>query len=244
MPRGKPRVGSYPGRVIRRRRRSGQLRADGSISAAAQGCATPARTGHPRASRPRRRPRARYRDHRDRLVRGGDRDRRRRHDGDAAPERALDPGWRDFAAFVGDPRSERGRTARDGGAAVAPGAPGVVSVLRSTEHVLAYRADSDARFLAQTAARHHLALPPVQWADVRPAYVEVRPGGAHSLAEAMRRERLEWEGRHHRAEADCRARRSRRRHVGLHRSHPARAKTLHHLRVGATPRAGVRVHRS
>ena len=83
--------------------------------------------------------------------------------------------------------------------------PEVVSVLRSTEHVLAYRADSDARFLAQTAARHHLALPPVQWADVRPAYVEVRPGGAHSLAEAMRRERLEWEGRHHRAEADCRA---------------------------------------
>ena len=83
--------------------------------------------------------------------------------------------------------------------------PNVVSVLRSAKHVLAYRADSDARFLAQTAALHGLALPPVQWADVRPAYVEARPGGSHSLAEAMRREALAWEGQHHRAEADCRA---------------------------------------
>ena len=83
--------------------------------------------------------------------------------------------------------------------------PELLSTLRDAAAVLAWRADFDARVLAQTAALHHRALPPVSWADVRPAYVKARPGGRHSLAEAMRREGLEWEGRHHRAEADCRA---------------------------------------
>ena len=83
--------------------------------------------------------------------------------------------------------------------------PALVPVLREAEHVLAWRADFDARVLEQTAAFHNLAQPPVQWADVRPAYVDARPGGRHSLADAMRREGLTWEGRHHRAEADCRA---------------------------------------
>ena len=81
----------------------------------------------------------------------------------------------------------------------------VVSVLHNTRQVLAWRADSDARFLEQTATRHGLVLPPVQWADVHPTYVDARPGGSHSLAKAMRREALAWEGQHHRAEADCRA---------------------------------------
>ena len=83
--------------------------------------------------------------------------------------------------------------------------PELLSMLRSATHVLAWRADFDARVLMQTAALHHRALPPVSWTDVRPAYVKARPGGRHSLADAMRREGLEWEGRHHRAEADCRA---------------------------------------
>ena len=83
--------------------------------------------------------------------------------------------------------------------------PALVPVLREAEHVLAWRADFDARVLEQTAAFHNLALPPARWADVRPAYVDARPGGRHSLADAMRREGLAWEGRHHRAEADCRA---------------------------------------
>ena len=83
--------------------------------------------------------------------------------------------------------------------------PALVSVLRAAEHVLAWRADFDARVLEQTAAFHNLALPRAGWADVRPAYVDARPGGRHSLADAMRREGLAWEGRHHRAEADCRA---------------------------------------
>ena len=83
--------------------------------------------------------------------------------------------------------------------------PELLSTLRDAAAVLAWRADFDARVLAQTAALHHRALPPVSWADVRPAYVKARPGGRHSLADAMRCERLEWEGRHHRAEADCRA---------------------------------------
>ena len=60
--------------------------------------------------------------------------------------------------------------------------------------MLAWRADFDARVLAQTAAFHHRALPPVRWADVRPAYVKARPGGRHSLADAMRREGFEWGG--------------------------------------------------
>ena len=83
--------------------------------------------------------------------------------------------------------------------------PELLSMLRNAAHVLAWRADFDARVLVQTAALHHRALPPVSWTDVRPAYVKARPGGRHSLADAMRREGLEWEGRHHRAEADCRA---------------------------------------
>ena len=83
--------------------------------------------------------------------------------------------------------------------------PVLLSTLRDAAVVLAWRADFDARVLAQTAALHHRALPPVRWADVRPAYVKARPGGRHSLADAMRREGLAWEGRHHRAEADCRA---------------------------------------
>ena len=81
--------------------------------------------------------------------------------------------------------------------------PALVPVLREAKHVLAWRADFDARVLEQTAAFHNLALPPVRWADVRPAYADAR--GRHSLAGAMRREGLAWEGRHHRAEADCRA---------------------------------------
>lgn len=81
----------------------------------------------------------------------------------------------------------------------------LVRVLRQTSMTVAWRADFDARVLQQTAARHNLELPPVHWADVRPAYVEARPWRRHSLAAAMRRERLTWEGRHHRAEADCRA---------------------------------------
>ena len=82
--------------------------------------------------------------------------------------------------------------------------PALVSTMRTAEYVLAWRADFDARVIEQTAALHNLALPPVRWADVRPAYVEARPSGRHSLADAMRREGLEWEGRQHRAEADCR----------------------------------------
>ena len=83
--------------------------------------------------------------------------------------------------------------------------PELLSTLRNAAAVLAWRADFDVRVLAQTAALYHRTLPPVRWADVRPAYVKARPGGRHSLADAMRREGLEWEGRHHRAEADCRA---------------------------------------
>ena len=79
------------------------------------------------------------------------------------------------------------------------------AVLASAQRVLAWRADSDIRFIAQTCARHRLAPPAVRWADVRPAYVEARPGGRHGLASAMQREGLAWEGEHHRAEADCRA---------------------------------------
>ena len=83
--------------------------------------------------------------------------------------------------------------------------PALVSAMRTAEYVLAWWADFDARVVEQTAALHNLALPPTRWADVRPAYVEARPWGAHSLADAMQREGLEWEGRQHRAEADCRA---------------------------------------
>ena len=83
--------------------------------------------------------------------------------------------------------------------------PALVSAMRTAEYVLAWWADFDARVVEQTAALHNLALPPTRWADVRPAYVEARPCGAHSLADAMQREGLEWEGRQHRAEADCRA---------------------------------------
>ena len=81
----------------------------------------------------------------------------------------------------------------------------LVALLRDARCVLAWRADFDARVLDQTAAAHNLALAPIVWADVRPAYVDARPGGRHSLADAIRREGLRWEGRHHRAEADCRA---------------------------------------
>ena len=81
----------------------------------------------------------------------------------------------------------------------------LAAALRDAESVLAWNADFDARVLAQSAAIHRLALAPVQWVDVRPAYREARPGGAHGLADAMLRERLAWEGRQHRAEADCRA---------------------------------------
>ena len=81
----------------------------------------------------------------------------------------------------------------------------LAAVLGRARRVLAWRANFDARMLSQTAAVHNLALPPVEWADVRPAYVDARPKGPPSLADAMRRERLAWEGRHHRAEADCRA---------------------------------------
>ena len=79
------------------------------------------------------------------------------------------------------------------------------ALLENAHQVLAWRADSDIRFMAQTCARHGLAPPAVRWADVRPAYVEARSGGRHDLASAMRREGLAWEGEHHRAEADCRA---------------------------------------
>ena len=67
------------------------------------------------------------------------------------------------------------------------------AVLENAHQVLAWRADSDVRFIAQTCARHGLAPPGVRWADVRPAYVEARPGGAHGLASAMRREG--WRGK-------------------------------------------------
>ena len=81
----------------------------------------------------------------------------------------------------------------------------IAATLGGARHVLAWRADFDARVLRQTAGVHNLALPAIEWADVRPAYVDARPKGRHSLADAMRRERLEWDGHHHRAEADCRA---------------------------------------
>ena len=81
----------------------------------------------------------------------------------------------------------------------------LAAVLRRARCALAWRADFDARVLGQTAAVHNLVLPSVEWADLRPAYVDARPKGPHSLADAMRRERLAWEGRHHRAETDCRA---------------------------------------
>ena len=77
--------------------------------------------------------------------------------------------------------------------------------LRDAACVLAWRANFDDRVLRQSAAAHNLALAPIEWADVRPAYVDARPAGPHSLADAVRREQLRWEGRHHRAEADCRA---------------------------------------
>ena len=79
------------------------------------------------------------------------------------------------------------------------------ALLRDARCVLAWRTNFDARGLGQTAAACNLALPPIEWADVRPTYVDTRPKGPHSLANAMRRERLDREGRHHRAEADCRA---------------------------------------
>ena len=81
----------------------------------------------------------------------------------------------------------------------------LAAVLRGARCALAWRANFDARVLGQTAAVHNLAPAPIEWADVRPAYVDAQPGGRHSLADAMRREGLQWEGRHHRAEADCRA---------------------------------------
>ena len=81
----------------------------------------------------------------------------------------------------------------------------LAATLGRARHVLAWHADFDARVLRQTAAVHNLALPAVEWADVRPAYVEARPKGGHNLAHSMRRERLKWDGRQHRAEADCRA---------------------------------------
>ena len=77
----------------------------------------------------------------------------------------------------------------------------LAALLRDARCVLAWRADFDARVLGRTAAVHNLAVPPIEWADVRPAYVDARPKGPHSLADAMRRERLAWEGRHHRAES-------------------------------------------
>lgn len=81
----------------------------------------------------------------------------------------------------------------------------VAAALRNSETVLAWNADFDARVLAQSAAIHNLSLPEVRWADIRPAYRETRPEGGHSLADAMHREKLDWTGRQHRAEADCRA---------------------------------------
>ena len=45
--------------------------------------------------------------------------------------------------------------------------------------------------------RHNLELPPVYWADVRLEGTQPRGRDAS--------ERLTWEGRHHHAEADCRA---------------------------------------
>ena len=71
--------------------------------------------------------------------------------------------------------------------------------------MLAWNADFDARVLRQTAAVHNLTLPTVDSADVRPAYGDAQRHGSHSLADAMRREGLGWEGLQHRAEADCRA---------------------------------------
>ena len=70
--------------------------------------------------------------------------------------------------------------------------PELLSTRRNAAAVLAWRADFDARVLAQTAALRHRVPPPVAWADVRPAYVKARPGGRHSLADAMCREGLAW----------------------------------------------------
>ena len=39
--------------------------------------------------------------------------------------------------------------------------------------------------LGQTAAVHNLALAPIEWADVRPVYVDARPKGPFSLADAI-----------------------------------------------------------
>ena len=57
---------------------------------------------------------------------------------------------------------------------MARGPAGLAALLRDARCVLAWRADFDARVLAQTAAVHNLALAPIKWADVRPAYVDAR----------------------------------------------------------------------
>lgn len=81
----------------------------------------------------------------------------------------------------------------------------VAPLLGNAKTVIAWSADFDARVLAQTGAAYNIALPTIAWADVRPAYRDTDPRGQGSLASAMRREKLAWEGRQHRAQADCRA---------------------------------------
>ena len=84
----------------------------------------------------------------------------------------------------------------------------LAALLREAQWVLARRGPTSmhgcpARALqdAQCRARAHR-----EWADVRPALRRhAWPRGRHSLAHAMRREGLRWEGPHHRAEAGCRA---------------------------------------
>lgn len=80
-------------------------------------------------------------------------------------------------------------------------------ILEQAQTLIAWNAPFDRRLLEQTAARHDLQFgftPP--WCDALRDYKRFCPGlNSYSLGNVMKAEGLRFNGRAHRAEADCRA---------------------------------------
>ena len=80
-------------------------------------------------------------------------------------------------------------------------------ILEQAQILIAWNAPFDRRMLEQTAARHDLQFgfaPP--WRDALRDYKRFCPGlNSYALENVMKAESLQFSGRAHRAEADCRA---------------------------------------
>ena len=81
----------------------------------------------------------------------------------------------------------------------------VCELLDGAAIVTGWKVSFDIRILQQTTRKHDLVIPMTDTFDMLDFYRRTRRRRYNGLSDAMRDEKLAWEGPSHRAESDCRA---------------------------------------